>query len=99
MLDPQLKSVLTTIGMTLSTSVAAWAATHGWINASDQGSLANILVSVAGAVVTVGLGWYKARMVSPAAAIAQVNAQDNGVKVVAATEPVPAVSGPLKGGK
>ena len=49
--------------------------------------------------MTVGLGWYKARMVSPAAVIAQVNAQDNGVKVVAATEPVPAVSGPLKGGK
>ena len=46
-----------------------------------------------------GLGWYKARQLSPAAVIQQVNAQDNGVKVVAATEQAAPVNAPLRGGK
>lgn len=98
-MDPQLKSILTSIGMTLSTSIAALAAAHGWINSAEQAPLADIIVSVAMAAITAGIGRYKAQMVSPTAAIVQVNSQQNGVKVVPATVPeavAPTVNQPLK---
>lgn len=94
-MDPQLKSILTTIGMTLATSVAAWAASKGIIPSADQSVIANDLVVAAGTVITAALGWYKARQATQTAMIQQVNKADNGVKVVPATAPVDPVNAPI----
>lgn len=98
-MDPQLKSILTSVGMTLSTSIAAWAATHGIIHSADQSAFADIIVSASGAAVTAALGWYKTHQHTPTAQIEAVNDADNGVKVVPATAPVVQVNSPLKGPK
>ena len=96
-MDPQIKSLLTSFASAVSTAVAAAAATHGVINAAQQSALSDILVTAAGFVVTGLLTWYKKRQQSPTALIQAVNAGDNGVKVVAASEPVRTVNVPLKG--
>ena len=101
-IDPQLKSVLTSLAMTGSTAVTTWGATHGLVPQADVASVSNALVTLGFAAVTAALAWWKARQVSPSAVIAQVNAQDNGVKVVAATPAnvsAPVVNVPLKGTK
>jgi arginine exporter protein ArgO len=98
-MDPQVKSVLTTIGATVATTVAAAAATHGVIHADQQAAFVDIIVTLVGAAITAAIGWYKARQVSPTAAIQQVNAQDNGVKVVAENNAAVVVNQPLKGAK
>lgn len=95
-MDPQLKSILTSIALAAATAIAGWAASKGIIPTDDQSVLANQLVAVASGVVATGLAWYKARMVSPAAAIQQVNAQANGVKVVPASSPTPPVNAPVE---
>jgi hypothetical protein len=95
-MDPQLKSALTTIGMIISTSIASWAATKGFITTGDQANVANALVAVGGGVVTAGLAYWKTRDHSQAAIIKQVNASDNGVKVVPNGAVAPQVNGPLK---
>lgn len=97
-MDPQLKSILTSVGMTLSTSVAAWAVTHGIIHAADQAPVADAIVTAVSAGVTALLGWYKTRQHTPTAQIAAVNDDPtNGVKVVAEAVPAPKVTVPLKG--
>lgn len=95
-MDPQLKSILSSLGLAAATAIAGYAATHGLIGTSDQSQLANALVTVGGAIVAAGLAWYKAHQVSQPSMIKAVNAADNGVKVVAASTPVPAETGPLK---
>jgi predicted phage tail protein len=95
-MDPQLKSILTTIVGSVAAAVAASAATHGWINTSQTSAFTDILVTVAGALVTAGVGWYKARQNTQKAMIQNINAADNGVKVVSAEAPVQAVNVPLK---
>ena len=98
-MDPQVISLLTTIGMTLSTSIAAWAASNGWIKAADQVPMADIIVTLVGAVITAGLGWYKTQQHGQKAMIQAINAGDNGVKVVAESSPAAVVNEPLKGVK
>ena len=95
-MDPQVKSVLTTIGASVASLVAGAAVAHGVITQGQEAAFVDIVVTVAGAVVTALLGWYKARQLSPTAAIQQVNAQSNGVKVVPADAPVAAVNAPQK---
>ena len=95
-MDPQLKSILTSVALAASTSVAAWAAQKGLIPSGDQSVIANDLVTAAFGAIAAGLAWYKARQQSPAAQIKAVNSADNGVKVVAASAPVPQVNEPLK---
>ena len=95
-MDPQLKSVLTSIGMTLAGSATTWGVAHGLVPAADQASVANALVTLAFAIATGLLGWWKARQVSQKAMIQAVNAADNGVKVVAASTPAITVTEPLK---
>lgn len=96
-MDPQLKSVLTSILMTVSGSAATWAVGVGIIPGSDQASLANIIVSVALYLITAALAWYKSRQVTQTAMIQAVNSADNGVKVVSEKTSAPTVSTPLKG--
>ena len=96
-MDPQLKSVLTTIAATLSASVAGAAATHGVIHSDQQAAFADIVTTVAGVAVTALIGWYKARQNSQSAMIQAVNAADNGVKVVPVNSTTtPPVQEPLK---
>jgi hypothetical protein len=85
--------------MTLATSLATAAAAHGYIHAQDTAPVADAIVTAVMAGITALLGWYKARQVSPTAAIQQVNAQDNGVKVVAENNAAVVVNQPLKGAK
>ena len=94
-MDPQLKSVFTTLGMTLATSAATAAASHGYIHSADTAPVADAIVTAVGALITAGLGWYKAHQVSPAVLIQTVNQQPNGVKVVPATAPTEAVNAPV----
>ena len=98
-MDPQLKSILTSVAMSLSMAVAGWAVTKGIIPGGDQSVLANQMVLVGSGVVTFLIGWYKTRMVTQKAMIKAVNTADNGVKVVDASTPAPAVSEPVKGTK
>lgn len=95
-MDPQLKSVLTSIALAGATSIAGWAASKGIIPSGDQSVLANQLVTVSFGGVAALIAWYKARQMSQAAMITAVNAADNGVKVVANTVQAPAVTAPLK---
>jgi len=95
-MDPQLKSALTTIAMVLSSSIATWAVSQGIISANDQANVANAMTAAAGAIVTIGLAYWKTRDHSQEAIIKQINAADNGVKVVAQTAAGAQVEGPLK---
>ena len=104
-MDPQLQSVLTSVGMALAMSIAGYAASKGVISSGDQSNLANALVTVGGVIVTAGgvivtgvLGWLKMRQVSQKAMIQAVNKADNGVTVVPTTAASAAaqVNAPLK---
>ena len=95
-MDPQVKSFVSSVAMMVATAVAGWAASAGIVPTGDQSVLANQLALAASGLVMASLAWYKARQVSKAAVIAQVNSQDNGVKVVPASAPVDAVNQPLK---
>lgn len=96
-MDPQLKSILTTVAGYAAAGIAAWAASKGLIPAADQSSFANDVVMIGAGAVAAALAWYKARSHTPTAQIAAVNAADNGVKVVPATAMTPSVNHPLKG--
>jgi hypothetical protein len=96
-MDPQLKSILTTVAGYAATGIAAWAASKGLIPSADQSSFANDIVMLAAGGVAAGVAWYKTRSHTPTAQIAAVNDADNGVKVVPATAVVAAVDHPLKG--
>ena len=94
-MDPQLNSALGSIGIALASLAAGWAAGHGLVSAADQPALVNILVTLVGSLVAVGLGWYKAHQNSQTSLIATVNNTQNGVKVVAATSQAPQVDAPI----
>jgi hypothetical protein len=96
MMDPQLKSILTSIGMTLATAIAGAAAAHGYITAANQTPVAESIVTVIMTGITALLGWYKAQSNTQTALIKAVNDGDNGVKVVAASLAVPQVTVPIK---
>ena len=96
-MDPQLKSILTTVAGYAATGVAAWAASKGLIPSADQSSFANDTLMLVGGAVAAALAWYKTRAHTPTAQIAAVNEADNGVKVVPSTAPAQAVDHPLKG--
>ena len=96
-MDPQLKSILTTIAGYAATGIAAWVASKGLIPSTDQASFANDITVLAAGVVAAVLAWYKTRSHTPTAQIKAVNEADNGVKVVPATAVVQAVDRPLKG--
>lgn len=95
-MDPQLKSVLTSIGLALATGVAGWFVHQGIIPSGDQSALANQIMVLGSGLVAAALAVYKTRQVSPKAMITAINHGDNGVKVVAADAPVQHVTEPLK---
>ena len=95
-MDPQLKSALTTIAAIFSGSIATWAVSKGLISANDQANVANAITAVVGALLAIGLAVWKTLDHSQEAIIKQINAADNGVKVVAKTAAGAQVEGPLK---
>ena len=95
-MDPQVKSVISSVALAIATSAATWAVAKGLIPAADKASFANDLVTLALGVGSAAIAWWKARQVSPTQLIKEVNKGDNGVKVVAEDEPVPPVNRPLK---
>lgn len=95
-MNPQLKSLLTSLLMGAATTAAAWASAHNVIPGADQATLANDLVAAALWAITVGIAWLKTRAHTPVAQIAAVNNAPNGVKVVSESEPAPQVNAPLK---
>jgi hypothetical protein len=95
-MDPQLKSVLTSIGLAAATAITTWAASKSLIPASDQVGDANAIVTVAGMIVMGGLAYFKTRAVTPKAMIASINDTNNGVKVVADNVIAKTETAPLK---
>lgn len=95
-MDPQTKSLVTTILAALAAAAGGAAATHGYITADQQSAFRDIVVSIVTAGATGLIAWYKQRTASPKALIEAVNAGDNGVKVVSATATAQVVNGPLK---
>ena len=83
-MDPQTKSLLTSIVLSLASAAAMWAANKGLIPSADVPTIANDLMFLAFAGVAVATGWYKRSQHTQTAQIASVNAID-GVKVVADT--------------
>ena len=83
-MDPQVKSLLTTIAGYFATGLATWATGVGVIPAEDKTSFANIVVSIALWTVAAGIAEYKRRSQSKDAMIKAVSAADNGVNVVKA---------------
>jgi len=83
-MDPQVKSLLTSLGLSAATALSAWAVSKGLIPGADQASFANDLVALASGLVAIGLAWWKARQLSQPAMVQAVNQADNGVKVVSA---------------
>lgn len=96
-MDPQIKSILTSVALAAASSVAAWAASKGLIPSADQSSFANDVVTLLFGGLAAFLAWYKTRSHTPTAQIAAVNQADNGVKVVPATAVTPSIDKPLKG--
>jgi hypothetical protein len=95
-MDPQLKSILTTILAGAFASVGTYAVSKGIIPAGDQATLVNDLVGAVLYGITAFIGWIKMRQHTPAAQIAAVNNAPNGVKVVDERAPEPKVTAPLK---
>lgn len=91
-MDPQTKSILTSVGMSVAMAATGWAVSKGVIPSGDQPVIANALVATAGAILTALMAWYKARIVSPKAMITAINDAPNGVKVVAESANAPKVS-------
>ena len=94
-MDPQIKSIMTSVGLAISTAAASLAASRGLIPAADTTAFANDIVTFLGVVGTLAFGWWKAHEQSQTSMIAKVNSADNGVKVVAANAPVPQVNAPI----
>jgi hypothetical protein len=72
-MDPQLKSILTSVALAIATAIASWAASHGLVPDQDQGTVANDLVTALFGAAAMGLAWYKSREHTPTAQIAAVN--------------------------
>jgi hypothetical protein len=99
-MNPQAKSILTSVLMGLATSVATWAATVGIIPSSQESTIANALVAGLLYLIAGVLVWYKQRSHNQTNLIAAVNNADNGLKVVvndAASAQIPPVAAPVKG--
>jgi hypothetical protein len=97
-MDPITKSVLTSVGMSLSMGAVGWAVTKGVVPAADQSVLANDLVLVAGAGLTVLFGWLKKLAVSQPVMMQAINDAPNGAKVVdeKLAVGIPAINEPVK---
>lgn len=90
-MDPQVKSILTTILGYAATAATAWAATHGYIHSADQVPVADAIVTAAGAATMAAIGWWKARQGSPAGLVNSM-ANTDSKKVAAAVDAAPLAS-------
>jgi hypothetical protein len=95
-MDPQLKSISTTILGYAGMALATWGVAKGLVPDADKAALANIIATAVPVIIAAAVAEYKRRTASPTALIKQVNAGDNGVKVVAASTPAPTETAPIK---
>ena len=99
-MDPIMKSLLSSVVKDALTGAGTLLVAHGYLSADAESQFINSLVGIVLVAVSQGLTWYKSRMLTETAVIAQVNKQDNGVTVVptaaAAAAGVPTVNAPLK---
>src|SRR5665213_2845231 len=85
-MDAQLKSILTSIALAASTSVAAWAASRGLIPSADQSTLANDLVTIGFGVLSALIGWYKTRSQTPTAMALSLRATVPNTTIITSPE-------------
>lgn len=99
-MDPQLKSILGSVGLGAAMALTGWMVKQGYISAADQSADANYLLAAAGVVVAGLIGWYKTHQVSQPVMMKAVNAAPNGATVVsteaAKAAGIPPISEPLK---
>ena len=93
-MDPQTKSLLTSIVLSLASAAAMWAANKGLIPSADVPTIANDLMFLVFAGVAVATGWYKRNQHTQTAQITAVNDADNGRKVVDESSPSKQVDAP-----
>ena len=74
----------------------SWAVSKGYVASGDQATIVGDLGAILLAGLAGAVAWWKAHQSTQKALIKAVNEADNGVMVVAETERVPQVNGPLK---
>jgi hypothetical protein len=94
-MGPVATSAVTSLLLVLLTNAAQWAATHGVIESDQIGTVTTAGSTILLLLIAAAVGYFKTRMVTREAAIAQVNTQENGVKVVSAAVDAPTVWKPL----
>jgi hypothetical protein len=95
-LNPQIKSIITSVLLAGATAVTTWAVNSGLVPAADQSTVTGDIVTGAGVLAMALIGWWKTRSHTQVAMIAAVNNADNGVKVVAASTQAATATAPLK---
>jgi len=99
-LDPQLKSVITSVLMLGAGAIATWFAKSGIISANDIPAFTAWLVAAMGTFGAFVILWWKARANSQAAMMKAINAAPNGASVVpedaAAKAGIQPINAPVK---
>lgn len=95
-IDPEVKSLLTTFLGYAATGLATWATGIGIVPNADRASFINIVVAAVLWLIAAAIGWYKKKANSKDSMIKAVNAVQNGVKVVASDGPGAVVNKALK---
>lgn len=90
-MDPQLKSILTSVLLSLATAATTWAVAKGIVPSSDQNVIANDLVGAAVALGGLAIGWYKTRQASPAGLVQSMGNSDPK-QVAAAIDAAPSAT-------
>lgn len=98
-MDPQSKSLLTSLVLGVAGIATGYLASHNIIPAADVTTDTAIVGSFLTLAGGAAIAWYKTHQVSQPAMIQAVNKADNGVKVVpddARSAPIAAVNAPVK---
>lgn len=75
-MDPQLKSILTTVLAAVLGGAGVWAVKVGVVPVSAQADVVNALVTVVIGVIGAGVTWWKARQASPAGLVQSLGNTD-----------------------
>jgi hypothetical protein len=86
--DPQLKSILTSVLLSLATAATTWAVAKGIVPSSDQNVIANDLAGAAVALGGLAVAWWKSSQASPSGLVQSIGSTDPN-KVAAAIDAAP----------
>jgi hypothetical protein len=98
-MDPQIKSIATSVLLAGATALTTWMVAHGLLSADQQSAIAQDLVGVVSAGLGAAVVWWKSTQHTQTNMIQEVNKADNGVKVVPNAVAAEPVNAPLKGPK